>query len=217
LKFSEIDEKMTHMEKRHGFWIPNLENIVSLEDFLLYLGEKIGLGRICLNCNGRKKARYRNLHAVQQHMEAKSHCMLRWDDEDMEEYDFFFRHPKGDEGDEGDEGDNFYEKTKEGKGITEINSGGEIFLQDGTIIGHRDLRIAYRQNPRLQDMREEVVIARLQARCRELVLKKSRYQNPKTYSERTRPIWRMQNKRRMQIGVKRNKLMHFFRMQNPIC
>lgn len=221
LKFSEIDENMTHMYKRHGFWIPKIKDIVSLEDFLLYLGEKIGLGRICLNCNGRKKAVYRNLHAVQQHMDAKSHCRLRWDEEDMDEYDIFFRFPnqggiqnEGDEGDEGDEGEE--DNYKKGKKIVEINAGGEIFLQDGTIIGHRTLRRAYKQNLHIDDTREEVVIARLEAECRKLMLRKERYQNKHGFSERTRPIWKMQNKRRMQIGIKANKLQHYFRAQNPI-
>jgi pre-60S factor REI1 len=36
------------MLKQHGFFIPFVENLVDLEGLLTYLGEKIGIGHVCL-------------------------------------------------------------------------------------------------------------------------------------------------------------------------
>jgi len=91
--FASIESSVQHMLKYHGFFIPFIENLVDLEGLLTYLGEKVGIGHVCLWCNGKGKARYPSTRAVQQHMEAKSHCKLRLEDEEdedelMEYYDF---------------------------------------------------------------------------------------------------------------------------------
>jgi len=44
----------------------------------------------------------------------------------------------------------------------EIMAGGELKLPSGKIIGHKDYKYIYRQRPVLPDMREAVVIAKLQ-------------------------------------------------------
>lgn len=45
-----------------------------------YLGYKVGLGHVCLWCNGRGRASFGSLEAVQQHMITKSHCRMRFDE-----------------------------------------------------------------------------------------------------------------------------------------
>jgi pre-60S factor REI1 len=99
------------MLKDHGFFIPFIEYLHDLEGLLTYLGEKIGLGGICIYCNGRGRAAYPTLHAVQQHMTAKSHCKIRFEeDADDDEFLDFYVFPSSveddEEGDEQDEGDN---------------------------------------------------------------------------------------------------------------
>lgn len=217
LKFINTEEAMKHMYKRHGFWIPDIEHIVHLEDFLAYLGEKVGLGRICLHCNGRKKAVYRNLRSVRQHMEDKSHCMIRWDELDMDEYDIFFKYPGEDEGDEGDEGDDLPKKNVKKRGVADFTLGGELILHDGSIIGHRAFLNAYKQRLVVEDTREEVVIARLEAECRKLVARQNYHKQKHGFSERTRPIWKTANLKYMKVGCNANRLQQrYFRMQNPI-
>ena len=91
--YTQVDSCVSHMLREHGFFIPFIENLVDLEGLLTYLGEKIGIGHVCLWCNGAGRARYPSTESVQMHMKAKSHCKLRLEeDEDEEElmdfYDF---------------------------------------------------------------------------------------------------------------------------------
>jgi pre-60S factor REI1 len=76
------------MEGEHGFFVPDREYLVDLPGLLSYLGEKVGVGNICLFCNGRP---YSSLWAVRNHMLSKSHCKLLYEpDKDEEEYEDFY-------------------------------------------------------------------------------------------------------------------------------
>jgi pre-60S factor REI1 len=55
-----------------------------------YLGYKVGLGRVCIYCNGRGRARFASVTALQQHMCDKGHCKVRFEDEDEEEMHEFY-------------------------------------------------------------------------------------------------------------------------------
>jgi pre-60S factor REI1 len=46
--FPTVQASVEHMLKQHGFFIPFVENLVDLEGLLTYLGEKIGIGHVCL-------------------------------------------------------------------------------------------------------------------------------------------------------------------------
>lgn len=75
--FENQDETAKHMQKEHGFFIPDREYLVDLPGLLLYLGEKVSIGNVCLSCNGKGKE-YRTLEAVRKHMIDKSHCKVRF-------------------------------------------------------------------------------------------------------------------------------------------
>lgn len=47
-QFGTVAASCDHMLKQHGFFIPFVENLVDLEGLLTYLGEKIGIGHVCL-------------------------------------------------------------------------------------------------------------------------------------------------------------------------
>ncbi len=66
--FDCVQSSLEHMLKQHGFFIPFADLMHDLQGLLLYLGEKIGIGHVCLYCNGRGRAAYPSVHAVQQHM-----------------------------------------------------------------------------------------------------------------------------------------------------
>jgi pre-60S factor REI1 len=74
--FADQEETARHMQKEHGFFIPDREYLVDLPGLLLYLGEKVSIGNVCLSCNGKGKE-YRTLEAVRKHMIDKSHCKVR--------------------------------------------------------------------------------------------------------------------------------------------
>jgi pre-60S factor REI1 len=42
--------------------------VVDLEGLMEYLGAKVGVGRVCLFCNGKGKGRYPTIEAVRLHM-----------------------------------------------------------------------------------------------------------------------------------------------------
>lgn len=89
---------LDHMLKQHGFFIPFVEYLTDLDGFLKYLGEKVGIGRVCIWCNGRGRARFPSVQAVQQHMHQKSHCKIRLDlPEEEEEFVDFYSFPKSEE------------------------------------------------------------------------------------------------------------------------
>lgn len=153
--FGTIENSLDHMLKYHGFFIPFAEHLTDLEGLLTYLGEKVGIGHICLYCNGRGKLRYKSTHALQQHMNAKSHCKLRLDDEeDEEEIVPFYDFPgEGEEEEETEAMDDNKEDgtnkvIKTGRRPTGMNDAGELVLSDGSIVGHRQHNKAYRQNLR---------------------------------------------------------------------
>jgi pre-60S factor REI1 len=47
-----------HMTDAHSFFVPYVEYLQDLEGFIQYLGYKVGLGRVCIYCNGRGRARF---------------------------------------------------------------------------------------------------------------------------------------------------------------
>lgn len=156
-----------HMLKAHGFFIPFVENLVDLDGLLTYLGEKIGIGHVCLWCNGKGRARYPSTRAVQQHMTAKSHCKLALEDEDDEDeiMDFYdFDLDEEEEEDAPMDGSASSSSAKSstalvavdkseprrtgGGGAASINDAGELVLADGSIVGNRQHKAVYKQHVR---------------------------------------------------------------------
>ena len=46
----------------------DIEYLEDLAGLIEYLGYKVGLGRVCIYCNGRGRARFPDIRAVQNHM-----------------------------------------------------------------------------------------------------------------------------------------------------
>ncbi|CAH2283934.1 zinc finger 622 [Pelobates cultripes] len=82
-------KNVAHMTKVHSFFIPDIEYLQDLQGLIAYLGEKVGVGKICLWCNEKGKSFY-TTESVQAHMNDKSHCKLFTDgDAALEFADFF--------------------------------------------------------------------------------------------------------------------------------
>eukprot|EP00698_Gefionella_okellyi_P017632 TRINITY_DN5190_c0_g1_i1.p1 TRINITY_DN5190_c0_g1~~TRINITY_DN5190_c0_g1_i1.p1 ORF type:complete len:420 (-),score=88.37 TRINITY_DN5190_c0_g1_i1:498-1757(-) len=84
-----LEENVAHMTKVHSFFIPDIEYLVDLAGLVEYLGEKVGVGHVCLYCND-KSRQYRSTEAVQMHMEQKSHCKIEYDPDHSDEFDDFY-------------------------------------------------------------------------------------------------------------------------------
>lgn len=75
-----FDANLLHMASAHSFFIPDQEFLTDVQGLLVYLGEKISVGNVCIYCNG-KGREFRTLDAVRKHMLDKSHCKIAYDTE----------------------------------------------------------------------------------------------------------------------------------------
>lgn len=80
--FETPEEALEHMTG-HGFRFCYPEKISDTEGLLAHMGEKIGVGHCCINCN----KMFRSLGACRDHMRCKSHCAYEFDDEVEEFYE----------------------------------------------------------------------------------------------------------------------------------
>lgn len=154
--FQTVEENTQHMFKAHGLYLPESKYLVDLDGLILYLGEKIGLGNVCLVCSYQG----RNVQAVREHMQAKRHMRIPYesDNEKLEISDFYDFTSTYDivaqvENDTGDNED--WEDVSDSEGEEEIDDdtetpivdmGTELVLPSGAVIGHRSLARYYRQN-----------------------------------------------------------------------
>jgi pre-60S factor REI1 len=72
------------MKKTHSFFISEQEYCKNIEGLLLYLGQKINIGLLCLYCENKGTKDFKNPQALQNHMMDKGHCFMNT--ENFEEY-----------------------------------------------------------------------------------------------------------------------------------
>ncbi|XP_053322289.1 cytoplasmic 60S subunit biogenesis factor ZNF622 [Spea bombifrons] len=139
-------KNVAHMTKVHSFFIPDIEYLQDLQGLIAYLGEKIGVGKICLWCNEKGKSFY-TTESVQAHMNDKSHCKLFTDGDAALEfadfYDFRTSYPDHKDGEDVE----MLEKELPGDKNMEYDEDTmELVLPSGARVGHRSLMRYYKQN-----------------------------------------------------------------------
>ncbi|KAH3900564.1 Rei1p SCDLUD_003555 [Saccharomycodes ludwigii] len=158
--FKTFENNLEHMFKSHGFYIPEQKYLIDKEGLVKYLGEKIGLGNLCLCCSYQG----RSIHAVRAHMLSKYHCKIPYENEDekleiSEFYDFSstyndFNNATTEENDDEEEWEDVDsgEEEEEGEDNTEdisqeylYNDGYNLHLPTGIKVGHRSLQRYYKQ------------------------------------------------------------------------
>lgn len=87
--FPSFEANIEHMYAHHGFYIPEQKYLVDMRGLVKYMGEKIGIGNLCLCCSYQG----RSVQAVQSHMLMKRHCKIPYESEQekleiSEFYDF---------------------------------------------------------------------------------------------------------------------------------
>ncbi|XP_037385892.1 cytoplasmic 60S subunit biogenesis factor ZNF622 [Talpa occidentalis] len=141
---SSLVKNVAHMTKVHSFFIPDIEYLSDLKGLIKYLGEKVGVGNICLWCNEKGKSFY-STEAVQAHMNDKSHCKLFTDGDAALEfadfYDFRSSYPDHKEGEDPDE----TEELSSEKPLEYDDETMELILPSGARVGHRSLMRYYKQ------------------------------------------------------------------------
>ncbi|XP_063307917.1 cytoplasmic 60S subunit biogenesis factor ZNF622 [Pelobates fuscus] len=138
-------KNVAHMTKVHSFFIPDIEYLQDLQGLIAYLGEKVGVGKICLWCNEKGKSFY-TTESVQAHMNDKSHCKLFTDgDAALEFADFFdFRSSYPDQRD-GEDIEMLEKEVLGDKNLEYDEDTMELVLPSGARIGHRSLMRYYKQ------------------------------------------------------------------------
>jgi pre-60S factor REI1 len=156
-EFSTVEACLEYMEQTFGFFIPEREYLVDLPGFLVYLGEKVKIGGLCLYC----QKQFTPGRPLQNHMLSKSHCKIAYeenvDEDEFEEfYDFSSSYgPDGKKnGDGDDEDEDLVDQT------LEISAIGELILTDGRTVGHRAFRKYYRQKHKPIDTRLSIAAQR---------------------------------------------------------
>ncbi|XP_029109410.1 zinc finger protein 622 [Scleropages formosus] len=138
-------KNVSHMTKVHSFFLPDVEYLVDLKGLIRYLGEKVGVGNVCLWCNEKGKSFY-STEAVQAHMAHKSHCKLFTDGDAALEfadfYDFRSSYPDHEDGEEGEKRD---QEVPNEKNLEYDDETMELTLPSGAKIGHRSLMRYYKQ------------------------------------------------------------------------
>ncbi|PBP21234.1 C2H2 finger domain protein [Diplocarpon rosae] len=121
-----LKSNISHMSHAHSFFIPDLEYLIDVESFLNYLSTVISEFHECLFC-GREKP---NKIAVQDHMRAKGHCKLDYEDDVLELKEFY----------DFAAGEDAYEYADDFRSVeiwSIVEDGTELCLSSGKILGHR--------------------------------------------------------------------------------
>ncbi|XP_064126833.1 cytoplasmic 60S subunit biogenesis factor ZNF622 isoform X2 [Loxodonta africana] len=141
---SSLMKNVAHMTKVHSFFIPDIEYLSDLKGLIRYLGEKVGVGKICLWCNEKGKSFY-STEAVQAHMNDKSHCKLFTDGDAALEfadfYDFRSSYPDHKEGEDAGEAEAF----PSDKNVEYDDDTMELILPSGAaLVRERDMQYVQR-------------------------------------------------------------------------
>ncbi|XP_008046880.1 zinc finger protein 622 [Carlito syrichta] len=138
---SSLMKNVAHMTKVHSFFIPDIEYLSDLKGLIKYLGEKVGVGKICLWCNEKGKSFY-STEAVQAHMSDKSHCKLFTDgDAALEFADFYDFTSSYSDHKEGEDSNGLPSEER----VEYDDETMELILPSGIRVGHRSLMRYYKQ------------------------------------------------------------------------
>jgi hypothetical protein len=155
------------MRVKHGFFIPDLENLSDPGGLVSALLQRVVEGR-CLFCRSEKT--YEDPLGAQQHMIDKGHCRMRYEeDEDFELYSGFYTYPEGEAEDadaEDDEG--LVEAKLQGrriiqtpKGEAYVNEAGDLVFPGGHVARNRIYMKYFEQKFSVPDPRLMAQLERL--------------------------------------------------------
>jgi len=210
-----IEDNFRHMTKSHSFFIPDFKYVVDLEGYFIYLGAKVGDGKVCLKCNNHSR-QFQSTRACQMHMTDKGHCMLDAEGDAMLEYsDFYdFSESYPDHNGTVDVDD---ELSTGMSGMSVDDSTLELILPSGARAGHRALNRYYKQNISPEETRQKNrrLIAGYDNQVRSLGLSNAVLNvavRKKIHARKVENRTRLHHQ--MRLGIKANKFQKHFRDQN---
>ncbi|XP_047514850.1 zinc finger protein 622 [Pieris napi] len=207
-------KNLRHMSVTHSFFIPDVEYCVDLKGLILYLGEKISQGYMCLWCNDTGKTFY-SMDAAQGHMIDKGHCKMLHEGIALAEYsdyyDYSSSYPDHADGDE----DMVVDEPADATTVDADNF--QLVLPSGAVVGHRSLLRYYKQN---LPASTEVVLKKSERKLHHLLgVYRALGWAPKeqaAVAKNARDIHfmkRVQSKWQMKMSMKNNKFQKHYRPQ----
>jgi pre-60S factor REI1 len=221
-----VEENLTHMAKKYGFFVPYIEHLADSKALLEYIGQKVGIGYACVECD----RAFTSVAAVQRHMIDKQHARMTsdedvWIEEYAQFYDFDVDGNAGSIGGAGgDETDGWEEvdgpeaeetlkamdaqlvsqdekaKDKPSSKYEETQEE-EVAMVIGTkVVGHRSLKRYYQQRGRFEDSRDAIVINKVANEYRMLGWKAQKMPDAKLRAVRMAAF--RQNKRSLEVGLR---------------
>lgn len=222
------EANLAHM-RSFGFFLPFRESLTDLAGLLEYIGQKVGIGYACVECD----RPFTSVSATQQHMVDKQHCRLTSNDEIwFEEYSRFYAFEQSLLPEDHDDGE--WEELHGDDAVAaeiamneESSAGRELQLEgapsrdaertdaydetemeevamvvgSNKVIGHRSLRRYYRQNIRAPESRDAVLISKAERDLRVLNWETGKVaQDPQLREARMQAFRR--SKRLLEVGIK---------------
>jgi pre-60S factor REI1 len=132
-----IEINLRHMLVSHGFFVPEMDKARDIEGMLKYLHDKIFEGNLCLYCDN---GSFQSAPAVQRHMIDKQHCFMNTDEPD-EYKDFYELEPETEQV----EATTAIQLYKRDGPPGESTAAGELRLENGKILGHKEYARYYKQ------------------------------------------------------------------------
>ncbi|KAH8549515.1 C2H2 type zinc-finger-domain-containing protein [Umbelopsis sp. PMI_123] len=221
----EIEENLKHMEKAHGFFVPDPDYLKDTSGLLHHLTNKLVQEHLCLYCNGRGRE-YRSLEAVRAHMIDCGHCKVSFETiGDLEEVIEFYDYDLSVIENDMEIDASFKTRNIQSSELVET----ELILPSGTRIGHRSFNVYYRQSLRPVDARESVAANRLLTENGEGIESLSKSQRKRmnqlaitngssSAEQQQKSLQSIKQRQRfqLQMGVRNNGLMKHYRLQNPV-
>lgn len=155
-----FDHNVQHMTQKHSFFVPDIEYVTDLEGLFTYLGQKASVGMVCLWC----EKQFQSYEACRDHMASLAHQKMKYEPDTVVEYDNYYdftsTYPETEESTErvNEDGTKVTVSLHEmalapGKFFGQeapvlAENGYDLVLATGKTIGHRDLRVFYKQKLR---------------------------------------------------------------------
>lgn len=214
---SSLETNVKHMTKKHSFFLPDAEYIADLEGLVIYLGEKVGVGHICLWCNEKGKG-FNSVQAVQKHMLDKGHCKLLHEGDAVFEYadyyDYRSSYPDFQETASGEDEGEMEVDAEEVNPQVISDEAFELVLPSGATIGHRSLMRYYKQNlPQREHNQTKSVLPKMLAQYKALGWTGCTGEQSLKRIKDLGYMQRIKNRQFLKLGSKANKFQPHFRAQ----
>ncbi|KAL4222432.1 hypothetical protein ACF0H5_018471 [Mactra antiquata] len=211
-----LEDNIKHMTEKHSFFLPDAEYISDLEGLITYLGQKVGIGNVCLWCNEKGKS-FHTTQAVQKHMLDKGHCKILHDGDVVLEYADFYDYRSSYPDHNPDDDEDRKEEEMETDDVTPDSlaaDGYELVLPSGATIGHRSLHRYYKQNinPRSGE-RTKSILPKMLAQYKALGWTGASGPVAERRCKDLAAVQRMKIRSWTKLGTKANKFQPHFRPQ----